>query len=779
MGTPSIRPNEPRNRERVSTVLVGLLVVTVSLAVVAGSVSAATGGVASPGASTAGVLGATDDTNATENETAENETQAVDVVLVFDRSESMDASRYEIAKEMEGFDERLDTEGKDVRYGLVTYGPDAEVRQPLTDDYDTFHDALQFGMAESRENASDALLAASDQFRADSERVVIIVTNEDDDSSAAQREAATEAMSSVDFLAVSPDDPIDSSCEFHSPPCDMEEDNELRTVAADVGGDWIDVDAGSSAIVTEMAETIGADDGGASSGSSASGSSGSSSYSTSSPDIDPVNGSVNLSTVEVGEEVEVAVTLENDGSADGTAYDDLQTEDESIASLEVDVPEDETVTATVNHSFDTPGTYDLFYDHMHVATVEVTPLRDTGVAVAAPTETSLEVNVTDARENETVRIPVTHPDVYESAFGPMTAVWVTTTQDADYSLSVEANGTAAASSPFDDHVRPLAYPAVDTTLPEDEIAAIGVEYADGDDRIEFYGQGNNSSWATYEGAAVDTEAAGATTTNGTFAETGNESGTGVQYDVLTVTTEGVESSSENETTTDNGTVNESTTDDESENETTTDNGTVNESTTSNETSQSGNETANDTTTTRTTTVIDSVAIASNESATGVTLTSDQPTDRYVAAIPAATTVAFGLQEPGFVAEALALDSDTVVEGDQVVATVVIDNDGLVPGSYEAVLRADGDPVADTTVYVPAEDSREVSLSFAPDSPGEYTLDVGGSTEATLVVEAATEQAEETTTTEDPETETASPGFTALGVLVAALVVAIFVKTRDN
>ncbi|MGM0399242.1 MAG: vWA domain-containing protein, partial [Halobacteriota archaeon] len=530
MGTPSTRSKRSRNHESTRTVLVGLFVVIVSLAVVAGSVTAAIGGVAAPGSSADGSSADTDGTVAAENETVENETRAVDVVLVFDRSESMDTNRHDIAKEMEGFDDRLDTEGKDVQYALVTYGPDSEVRQPLTDNYADFQTALNFGTVDSRENASDALLAATDEFRDDSDRVVVIVTNEDDDSSDAQRQAATEAMSSVDFLAVSPDDPIESSCEFHSPPCDNDTDNELRTMAADAGGDWIDVDSDSSSIVTKIATTVGTDDSGASTGGSSSDSSSSPSYSTSSPDIEPVNGSVNLSTVEIGEEVEFSITLENDGSADGTADEDLETEDESIASLDVDVPEDETVTATVNHSFDTPGTYELFYDHMHVATVEVTPLRDTGVSLAAPSETRLEATVTDARANETVRIPVTHPEVSDSAFGPMTAVWVTTTRDADFSVSVDDDSkTATESVPFTDHVRPLAYPSASTTLEESEIKSFGIEYADGDDRIEFYGQVNNSSWTEYEGIAIDPEAAGATTTNGTFEETGNESGTGVQY----------------------------------------------------------------------------------------------------------------------------------------------------------------------------------------------------------------------------------------------------------
>ncbi|UWG47986.1 Cell surface protein, contains right handed betahelix region [Halanaeroarchaeum sp. HSR-CO] len=763
MGTPSTRSKRSLDHETTRSVLVGLFVVIVSLAVVAGSVSAAIGGVAPLGSSTDVSYAETDGIVAAENETVENETQAVDVVLVFDRSESMDANRHEIAKEMEGFDQRLDTDGKDIQYALLTYGPESDVRQSLTDDYEDFQTALNFGTADSRENASDALLAATDEFRDDSERIVIIVTNEDDDSSAAQRQAATDAMSSVDFLAVSPDDPIDSSCELHSPPCDTDTDNELRTMAADAGGDWIDVDSDSSTIVTKMATTVGIDESETSTGGDSSGTSGSSSYSTSSPDVDPVNGSVNTSTVEIGEKVQFSITLENDGSADGTADEDLMTEDASIASLDVDVPEDETVTATVNHSFDTPGTYELFYDHMHVATVEVTPLRDTGVSLAAPSETRLEATVTDARTNETVRIPVTHPAVSDSAFGPITAIWVTTTQDADFSVTVDADSkTATETAPFTDHVRPLAYPSVNTTLEESQIESFGIEYADGDDRIEFYAQVNNSSWTESEGIAIDPEAAGATTTNGTFAETGNESGTGVQYDVLTITTEGVESSAENESVTANGTVNE----------TSTANGTVNETSTA-------NGTVNETTTVQTTTVSDSIEVASNESATGVTLAWDQTVERYVATVPANTTVAFGVQQPGFVVESLTLDRDTVEEGEQVVATVTVDNDGLVPGSYETILQANGDPVADTTVYVPANDSREVSLSFSPDTPGEYTLDVGGSGETTLLVEAVTESPNETTTTENPETETASPGFTAIGVLVAALLVSLFVKTRTR
>ncbi|MFW5924173.1 MAG: vWA domain-containing protein [archaeon] len=726
------------------------------------------------------------DTNGTA---AENETQAVDVVLVFDRSLSMDQTRYELAKEMETFDDRIDTEGKDVGYALLTYGSEPELQQPSTADFETFNEALEFGTSGSVENASTALLAATDEFRADSERVVILVSNEDDDGTAAQRQDAAEAMSSVEFLAVSPDDPIDSSCEFHSPPCDDDSDNELRTMATDVGGDWIDVDSEASTIVSTMAETVGAED--SSTGGGGADDSPTRSYSTSSPDIDPVNGSVNCSTVEIGERFAASIVLENDGTADGTADEELRTEDETIATLDVDVPEDETATATVNRSFDEPGTYDLFYDLMHVGTVEVTPLRDTGVSLSAPSETRVEASVTDARENKTVRIPVTHPDVNASAFGPMTAVWVTTNHDADFTVSIEAPADAPnGTSPFTEHVRPLAYPTVNTSLEESDVRAFGVEFNDTDERIEFYGQVNNSSWTAYDGSAVDPDTAGARTTNGTFNASVNDVETGVQYDVLSTTDESATGPTTNETTT---TTNETTT---TTNETTT---TTNETatTTTNETAttttddgvETGNETVTDNettvqngTTVETTTVVDSATVSANESATAVTFDATvDDTPRYVASVPAnATTFVFGVQEPGFVVDAISLDRESVVAGELVVATVTVDNDGLVAGTHEVSLLANGDPVADTTVYVSPNESRDVSLSFVPDSPGEYAFAVGDATGPTLSVEAPaeTEPSETTTTSDGLETALAVPGFTALALLIAMVTVALLVRIRD-
>lgn len=430
---------------------------------------------------------------------------AVDVVFVFDRSGSMDENRYELAREMDAVDARLDAAGADARYALLTYAGSVRTEQGWTSEYADVDRALDFRTAGSTENASDAVLAATSMdFRDGADRVVVLVTDEDDDSPAPRRGAAVASLSGFRFVVVSPSGPEVSACAVHSPPCDSEPTNELRSVAEDADGAWIDVAGEAEAIVEEVGTEVAPaprrptpatpapvndddddDDERA--------------------DIAIRDATVTPGTVEIGEPVEVAVTLENTGEDSGGFQATLASTRERLGSRSVHVPAGETRTVRFVATFPEPAGYDLFVSHRRVGRVEVTPLRPTVVRTAVRRDgRTLLANVSDARANDTVAVPLAGLDVPVDEGGSLANFTVTPATAADFQLRLVAveeprNGTVE----LPDGVRPLAYLVVEAGLEEDDVKSVGVEYRSLPAGAALYRYDENgSAWERLEATAV-------------------------------------------------------------------------------------------------------------------------------------------------------------------------------------------------------------------------------------------------------------------------------------
>jgi PGF-pre-PGF domain-containing protein len=100
-------------------------------------------------------------------------------------------------------------------------------------------------------------------------------------------------------------------------------------------------------------------------------------------------------------------------------------------------------------------------------------------------------------------------------------------------------------------------------------------------------------------------------------------------------------------------------------------------------------------------------------------------------------------EASFSVASADLGATEAVVGDTVTVSATISNDGTAGGNYTASLFVDGDRVDETTVTVPAGESRTVSFDVSFDEAGSYDVRVGNETAGTLAVSTVT-----TTTTED-------------------------------
>jgi PGF-CTERM protein len=559
---------------------------------------------------------------------------AVDVVFVFDNSISTNEDRYHMAREIGDLHQRMESAGIDARYGLVTYNDTPRVEQPLTGEFAAFDRAMHFQSSGSVERASDAILTATEMdFRTDAETVVVLVTDEDDDSSADSRTAAVDALSGHDFVAVSPATPYESSCAVHSPPCDNETANELRTVAQDVGGDWISQGNDAATIVDEIGTIIESQV----DTSSNSGSSGG--VSVSRPDLEVVSRTANNTTVALGEPVAFNVTVENDGSADGDYEAVFSHEGEILAEEAMEVPADESRTLTVSHTFMEAGNYTIMENHERVAQIEVTPPPATAVETAETNGSVMTAEILHARSKTPVSVPLNGSWQPPADGISLENLTLTPTQYGDFVVELDRheqrpNGTAT----LPEHVRPVTYLVVDTTLADDQIESLALEVNSTRKGATLYHyEPGSEDWVVFPDnpgeVAVD-----ANQTNGTMPP----------------------------------------------------------------------------------------------------------------------TFAIGIREPAFSVTDVGFDATEVTVGDQVMATVTVRNDGRAEGEYNAALRFGGEAVANSSVSVPANATRQVSVTYRPQSHGTHTASVGNATQEIVVEQAATPTPTPTPTASPTPTPTEEP-----------------------
>lgn len=161
--------------------------------------------------------------------------------------------------------------------------------------------------------------------------------------------------------------------------------------------------------------------------------------------------------------------------------------------------------------------------------------------------------------------------------------------------------------------------------------------------------------------------------------------------------------------------------------------------------------------------------------------------RFSAVSPGLSVFAIGgpAGEASFSVQSAELDATEAEVGDAVTVSATIANDGTADGNYTASLLADGEQVDETTVAVPAGESRTVSFDVSFDEAGSYDIRVENETAGSLAVSAATTEgdgpAENQGTDEATPTVQEPAGFSLLTVgavlAVLAVVVGLFVLAR--
>ncbi|NHN43177.1 PGF-CTERM sorting domain-containing protein [Halorubellus sp. JP-L1] len=448
-----------------------------------------------------------DANDSTESTTAASD--AVDVVFVFDRSQSMNDERYKLANEMRTFQRSLTERGVDARFGLVTYTKRASVRQPLTDDFDAIERAMIFEPSGDEERASDAVLTATEmEFRDDAERVIVLVTDEDDDSDATARRQAIGRLSGMTFVTLSPSDPATSGCHLHSPPCDNSTTNELKTYADMTGGEWMDVHTDADDAMKHVAETVYE----ATNAKESSGSESSTQLEVG-PDVSAVDRSANRTDVEIGDPVAFNLTVRNDGIVEGsyTAY--LTSKGELLGEKTITVDRLSERTVTLVHTFEDPGEYQVVVSNERVDNVDVRDPDPPSVDVSTNDGADrMRVSVTDARAGSPVILDLPESSLLSGTGNQMESVTVRSTRgivtpshDLAFDVTLERlEGPPAGTPSLDSDARAVRYLNVTSSLDATELQSVVFEYAKtGDDVTLYRFDDASSSWQALEQRSVD------------------------------------------------------------------------------------------------------------------------------------------------------------------------------------------------------------------------------------------------------------------------------------
>ena len=167
--------------------------------------------------------------------------------------------------------------------------------------------------------------------------------------------------------------------------------------------------------------------------------------------------------------------------------------------------------------------------------------------------------------------------------------------------------------------------------------------------------------------------------------------------------------------------------------------------------------------------------------------------RFAADTPGFSTFTVAALRPSIGVAEASLSSESVAANESATVTARVVNDGRAAGSRTVTLTLDGEPVAERTVDLGANESTTVTFDVSPDGTGEYAVAVGGTTAGTLTVEGdvrtVSTPADVGTTpesgdaapavTEAPVEEPAGLGLVEVGglALATALAASLFVLVR--
>ncbi|WP_323675927.1 PGF-CTERM sorting domain-containing protein [Halorubellus sp. PRR65] len=493
-----------------TTTLARVAVVLVTILVTTSTVAAATAtSVAEPSQSlsttdsvraldTTRTVSATSQTdeNTTEDVASTSTTRAasnqVDVVFVMDSSDSMNTERYQLANELKTFQRTLLERDVDARFGLVTYTSSATVRQPFTSNFDAIERAMVFSPAGSTERASDAILKATEMnYRSDAERVIVLITDEDDDSDADTRARAVEGLEDYTFLSVSPSTVSASTCDVHSPPCDSSADNELRVLADDIDGDWLDIGTNAERtmerVATNVFTAVDAPE-------NSDGDDSQNEFEVG-PNIKAIEHSVNRTEIETGETVEFNVTLRNKGLVEGTHNLFLTTNGELLAEKRVTVDHLSETTTSLVYRFDEPGDYKMVLSNERVDVVHVNEPYPMSIDVTTnDAGDRLQASVADANAGTPVTVDLPAAAILAGTGNQLTSVTVDSRPDAvgvrhdlAFDLTLERIEAPPAGTPaIESDARAVRYLSVTSSLSTADLRSVTFEFLKSGDDVEIH-----------------------------------------------------------------------------------------------------------------------------------------------------------------------------------------------------------------------------------------------------------------------------------------------------
>jgi hypothetical protein len=172
---------------------------------------------------------------------------------------------------------------------------------------------------------------------------------------------------------------------------------------------------------------------------------------------------------------------------------------------------------------------------------------------------------------------------------------------------------------------------------------------------------------------------------------------------------------------------------------------------------------------------EAVSLYRDESDLWARLSTDQVAEtdtHYVfeATSPGLSLFTIGSTQPVFQVETANSQPITLGVSEQVTVDATVRNIGGAAGTYTAELRANGSVVTTTTAELAPNATREISLSFRPKTPGDYTLSVGSVHAGTISVRSENTAKESTPKAAEPPTALFAV-TTALATILALFVLA--------
>lgn len=124
---------------------------------------------------------------------------------------------------------------------------------------------------------------------------------------------------------------------------------------------------------------------------------------------------------------------------------------------------------------------------------------------------------------------------------------------------------------------------------------------------------------------------------------------------------------------------------------------------------------------------------------------------YEARATSFSTFAIGSLEPRFAIDSTGLSTSDADPGQRLALTATINNTGSVAGDYEATMLVDDDSVNETTVSVPAGETRTVTLTHVVTEAGTYEVGIGDQDAGSIVISASQVTTATATPTGSPTT----------------------------